>query len=73
MKQRIESLIICIDEMIGLNKHPQVDYEMLYDVVFQMHSEVILPQLKMIGVDFDWYDPDTSYERRCYGIFKCCS
>ncbi len=60
MKERIQNLIKAIDEVISFDK-PDVNDEMLYTVVFQTHSEVIIHMIKALGLTFDWYDPDTSY------------
>jgi len=59
-KEKIQVLIEAIDELISINK-PDTDDEMVYDIVFQMHSGVISPMLECLGLKFDWYDPDTSY------------
>ncbi len=60
--ETIKTLIISIDELIALKNHPSVDFELLYDVVFATHSECISPIIEMLGMKFDWCDPDTSYE-----------
>jgi hypothetical protein len=36
--------------------------EVKYDLIFQLHREKINPLLVALGISFEWYDPDTSYE-----------
>ena len=55
----IEVLAICD----GQPKEGDHDYwKLKYEVVFKAHSSRIKPMLVKLGIDFDWYDPDTSYE-----------
>lgn len=64
MKQDIKELINAINEVLSFKTPDASDdilNEMLYDVVFKIHSEIIHPMIVSLGMNFDWYDPDTSY------------
>lgn len=38
------------------------DWEIKYDVIFEIHGNSIRPLLQELGYRFDYYDPDTTYQ-----------
>jgi hypothetical protein len=40
----------------------KANWEFKYDLVFQVFSQQIRPLIQELGIRFDYYDPDTSYE-----------
>ena len=37
-------------------------WDVKYDLVFSLHQDVIRPGLDAVGINFEYYDPDGSYE-----------
>lgn len=65
MIDKIQELIKNIDVVLSardsLGQHGS-DHDVLYDLVFECWRENIDPLLQELGVDFEWYDPDTTPE-----------
>ena len=59
--KQMDQLIEEIDELIRIYE-TDIDWESKYDLIFYTHKETIHPLCNDIGMNFDWYDPDTSYE-----------
>ncbi len=45
-------------------------WEFKYDRVFNIFSEQIRPLIKELGVSFDYYDPDTSYQEDVMALIQ---
>lgn len=57
----MKDLLKAIDETERIAAS-EADWPLKYDLVFAKLWTKVRPKLEELGIDFDWYDPDTSYE-----------
>jgi len=63
MKERFEILLKSFNELMKIYDADGVDWHIKYDLIFKMHSDFIQLALTNLGIELDWYDPDTSYQK----------
>lgn len=58
----LQFIIVRISQLLTILDNEQIEVEAKYRVAFAWVSTYIRPQLTLVGLDLDYYDPDTSYE-----------
>ena len=61
MKEALQELLTRLDA-IETVFGTDIDWETKFDLIFEEHSQAVVPLLNRLGLTIEWCDPDTTYQ-----------